>query len=117
MSEPFMGIQMGSHTVFDEDLEKMLDVLQETAGINVVIPYATTYADVMRGRLPGALAPDHGVTAKDPRTRNTTRVWFAAPRAVLRRHVPAPRRRPRAGRARRPGRLCALDRAACGAGE
>jgi hypothetical protein len=76
MGEPFMGIQMGSHTVFDEDLERMLDTLQETAGINAVIPYATTYADVMRGRLPGALAPDHGVTPRDPRTRDTTRVWF-----------------------------------------
>ena len=39
----FLGVQLGSHSVFDEGVDHCLDVLQERGGINAVFAYATTY--------------------------------------------------------------------------
>jgi hypothetical protein len=76
MSRAFLGVQLGSHSIFDEGIDHCLDVLQETAGINAVFVYATTYQGFAKGRNPGALASDHGVPVKDPRQRDLTQVWF-----------------------------------------
>jgi hypothetical protein len=40
MSDKFMGVQLGSHTVFDEGADQCLDTLQKTAGINAVFVYS-----------------------------------------------------------------------------
>jgi hypothetical protein len=71
-----LGIQLGSHSVFDEGADHVLDILQETAGINAVFAYATTYQGFARGRDIEALAPDHGVERRNPRDRDLTEVWF-----------------------------------------
>jgi hypothetical protein len=76
MSDKFMGVQLGSHSVFDEGVEHCLDTLQETANINAVFAYATTYQGFAKERRLGALAHDHGAPLRDPAARNLTRVWF-----------------------------------------
>ena len=43
-SARFVGIQMGPHTMLDEGIERTLDLVQETAAVNVVMPEV-----VMRG--------------------------------------------------------------------
>ena len=73
--EPFVGVQLGAHSVFDEGADNCLDLLQETAGVNAVMVYTHTYQGFARGRKPGALANDHGSTPPDPGTRDMTRVW------------------------------------------
>src|SRR5262245_16843956 len=40
---PFVGIQMGPHTILDEGIEHTLDLIQETAAINAVMPYSHGY--------------------------------------------------------------------------
>ncbi len=76
MKEKFLGIQLGSHSVLDEGADHCLDVLQETAGINTVFVYATTYQGFAKERHPDVISPDHGVPVRDPRERDLTRVWF-----------------------------------------
>jgi len=39
----FAGIQMGPHTILDEGIERTLDLIAETAGINAVMPYSHAY--------------------------------------------------------------------------
>ena len=72
----FLGVQLGSHSVFDEGPDHCLDILQEHGGINAVFAYATTYQGFSKGRHLGALAPDHGVPPRDSSQRELTRVWF-----------------------------------------
>lgn len=72
----FIGVQLGSHSVFDEGPDHCLDILQEHGGINAVFAYATTYQGFSKGRTLGALAPDHGVPPKDGSNRELTQVWF-----------------------------------------
>lgn len=76
MKEKFIGVQLGSHSVFDEGAEHCLDVLQETAGINAVFVYATTYQGFAKERDPDVISPDHDTPVRDPRDRDLTRVWF-----------------------------------------
>lgn len=71
----FVGVQLGSHSVFDEGADHCLDVLRETAGVNAVFVYAMTYQGFSKGRALGALAPDHGVPLRAPGDRETTEVW------------------------------------------
>ena len=75
MSEPFVGVQLGAHSVFDEGADHALDLLQETAGINAVLVYSHTYQGFAKERAVTALAPDHGVPVRDPASRNLPRVW------------------------------------------
>ena len=95
MSVKFMGVQLGSHSVFDEGADRCLDLLQETAGINAVFAYSTTYQGFAKGRSLGALAADHGVAPKLPSARNLTDVWFQPHEqyyagTILRHRRPAP---------------------------
>jgi hypothetical protein len=76
MNEPSLGVQLGSRSIFDEGIDRVLDNLQETAGINAVFVYATTYQGFARGRTPEALADDHGLAAPDARNRDLTTCWF-----------------------------------------
>ena len=77
MSKPFLGVQLGSHSVYDEGADHCLDTLQKTAGVNAVFVYAQMYhAGFARGRKLAALAQDHGVKPRDPSNREMTRLWF-----------------------------------------
>lgn len=69
----FNGIQMGPHTILDEGIDRCLDLIQETAGINCVIVYSHTYGDIRKP--PQFLATDHGVPPREMRNRNLPAVW------------------------------------------
>jgi hypothetical protein len=74
----FAGIQMGPHSMLDEGIDRVLDRLQNEAGLNSVMVYTHTYytADgIRRKRVPAVLAPDHGVPVRDLNTRNLPYVW------------------------------------------
>jgi hypothetical protein len=76
MAEKFMGVQLGSHTVFDEGVDHSLDVLQNEGGINAVFVYTHMHHHgFSTGRNIGALADDHGVPVKDPEQRRLTMIW------------------------------------------
>lgn len=69
----FNGIQMGPHTMLDEGIERTLDLIVETAGVNVVMPYSHAY----NGALIKALRDraDHGVPLTDNAGRRFPLVW------------------------------------------
>jgi hypothetical protein len=70
----FNGIQMGPHTMLDEGIERVLDLIQETAAINAVMVYSHTYhADIRKP--PQMLATDHGVSSREMRGRSLPDVW------------------------------------------
>lgn len=64
MSETFVGIQIGAISFVDEGVEQVLDVLQETAGVNALFISALSWS---RGNAGRALYgfPDHGVPEPD----------------------------------------------------
>jgi hypothetical protein len=64
---PFVGIQMSPHTMLDEGIEPCLDLIQETAGINAVLPYSHAFHGDLR-KPARALATDHG---KPPRVNRS----------------------------------------------
>jgi hypothetical protein len=69
----FNGIQMGPHTMLDEGIERTLDLIAETAGVNVVMPYSHGYNNgfvkALRDRA------DHGVPLTDNTGRRFPMVW------------------------------------------
>jgi len=75
MPDTFVGVQLGSHSVFDEGVDHCLDLLQETAGVNAVFVYSHTNQGFFQARSLGALAADHGVPLRDPSTRQLTNIW------------------------------------------
>ena len=66
-NSPFVGIQMSPHTMLDEGIERCLDLIQDTAGINAVMPYSHAFHGDLRKPL-AWLAPDHGVAPKGNRS-------------------------------------------------
>jgi hypothetical protein len=73
---PFIGVQLGSHSVFDEGAEHCLDLLQRTGRINAVIVYSHSYQNGFSNhRTIHALADDHGIPVRDPSQRNLTGVF------------------------------------------
>ena len=56
-----IGIQVGAVSFVDEGTEKVLDVLQERAGVNTLFLAVFTYGRGIAGRqIPGQPLPDHG---------------------------------------------------------
>jgi hypothetical protein len=67
------GIQMGPHTIFDEGIERTLDLIGETAAINTVMPYSHAYnAGLVK---PLRARADHGVPLTDNLGRRFPLVW------------------------------------------
>lgn len=64
---PFVGIQMGPHTILDEGIERCLDLIQDTAAVNAVMVYSHAFHGDLRKPLQ-FLAPDHGVAPRANRT-------------------------------------------------
>jgi hypothetical protein len=62
--------------VFDEGVERCLDNLKSTAGVNNVMVFTHTYVAAGKNRQPEALASDHGIEQPDPRYRDLTSVWI-----------------------------------------
>src|ERR1700723_4806690 len=60
-SSKMIGIQVGAIWFVDEGTEKVLDVLQERAGVNTLFLAVFTYGRGIAGRqIPGQPLPDHG---------------------------------------------------------
>ncbi len=72
---PFNGIQMGAHTILDEGFEPCLDLIQDTARINCVMVYSSTYHSDVR-KPPQLQATDHGVPPRPTIGRKLPKVWF-----------------------------------------
>jgi hypothetical protein len=66
-SAPFVGIQMGPHTMLDEGIEPCLDLIQQTAGVNAVFTYSHAFHADLR-KPARVLAPDHGTPPRDNRS-------------------------------------------------
>jgi hypothetical protein len=77
-SPKWVGIQIGPHSLYDEGIERVLDLLQESAGVNTLLVYSHTYYtadDIRLKRSPGVLATDHGVPVRDIGARDLPYVW------------------------------------------
>jgi hypothetical protein len=59
MASPFIGVQLGSHSIFDEGVDHVLDVLQQKARINTLLLYNHAYQRFAQNRPAEGLA-DHG---------------------------------------------------------
>ncbi|MHB8607606.1 MAG: hypothetical protein ACYDCG_04800 [Candidatus Acidiferrales bacterium] len=65
-TKKFVAIQIGGRSFVDEGVEKVLDVLSEKGGVNVLMPTVFTYGRGLAGRqIPGQPLPDHGVRECD----------------------------------------------------
>jgi hypothetical protein len=69
-----VGMQMGPHTMLDEGVEHVLDLIRETAAIDTVFVYSHSYGGDLKKQL-NVLATDHGMPPKDQRSRNLPNVW------------------------------------------
>lgn len=68
-SEKLIGIQIGAVSFTDEGVEKVLDILQERAGVNALMLASFTYGRGIAGRqVPGQPLPDHGAQEYDTKT-------------------------------------------------
>jgi len=68
-SKHMIGIQVGAVSFLDEGTEKVLDVLQERAGVNTLFLATFTYGRGIAGRqVPGQPLPDHGKQEYDTDT-------------------------------------------------
>src|ERR1700761_1173753 len=64
--EPFVAIQIGARSFVDEGVDKCLDTLRETGGVNVVMAAVFPYGTGLAGRQGrDEPLPDHGVQAYD----------------------------------------------------
>ncbi|MGO9892730.1 MAG: hypothetical protein ACLPX8_00750 [Bryobacteraceae bacterium] len=64
-----IGIQVGAVSFVDEGVEKVLDIFQESAGINTLFLATFTYGRGIAGRqIPGQTLPDHGKQEHDTDT-------------------------------------------------
>jgi hypothetical protein len=69
----FVGIQMGPHTMLDEGIEHTLDLIQETAAVNAVMPYSHGYNGAFIKPLRSRA--NHGVPLTDNAARKFPLVW------------------------------------------
>jgi len=66
LRENLIGIQIGAVSFVDEGVEKVLDSLQQRAGVNVLMLAVFTYGRGIAGRqIPGQPLPDHGAQQYD----------------------------------------------------
>jgi len=72
-SPRIVGIQMGPHTMLDEGIERTLDLVQEAAAVNVVMPYSHGYNGAFVKPL--RARADHGVPLVDNTGRKFPLVW------------------------------------------
>jgi len=85
-SLPFVGIQVGPHTLFDEGIDHALDFIQTTSAANALIVYSHTYYGGGNRAPIERLAQDHGVPLQGQPGDPLPRVW-AKPRESFYRHT------------------------------
>jgi hypothetical protein len=74
-TRPFVGVQIHPFSSYDEGPERVLDLLQETAGVNALLIYSHLYA-ADQSVPKEVLAHDHpGFTPVEPKQRRYRRVW------------------------------------------
>ena len=74
-TQPFIGLQIHPFSFYDEGPERVLDLLQETAGVNALLIYSHLYA-ADQSVPKEVLAHDHpGFTPVEPKQRRYRRVW------------------------------------------
>jgi hypothetical protein len=71
---PVIGIQMGPHTMLDEGIEHVLDLIRETAAVNAVLIYSHSFHGDLRKPI-RFLADDHGVLLKETQNRSFPSIW------------------------------------------
>ncbi len=71
---PLIGIQMGPHTMLEEGIEHVLDLIKNTAAVNTVLVYSHTYHSYLDKPL-SWLVPDHGTPLKKLKGRRFPSVW------------------------------------------
>lgn len=74
MSQPFVGVQLGSHSVFDEGVDHVLDTLQQNARVNTLLLYSHAYQRFAQRRPTEGLA-DHGRGVRDKTHQAVGHVW------------------------------------------
>jgi len=70
---PFVGIQMGPHTILDEGIDHTLDLIQSATAVNAVMPYSHGYNNAFVKPLRDRA--DHGVPLTDNARRRFPLVW------------------------------------------
>lgn len=70
----FNAIQMGPHSLCDEGIDHVLDLIQDSAAINTVMVYSHMYHGGY-GKPMAMFAPDHGVAPRDTQRRKLPLVW------------------------------------------
>jgi hypothetical protein len=73
-ADPLVGIQMSPHTMLDQGIDICLDFIQETAAINMVMPYTHAFHTRTLGKPLNQLATDHPTPPRDFRNR-VPAVW------------------------------------------
>jgi hypothetical protein len=74
-TRPFVGLQIHPFSFYDEGPEKVLDLLQDTAGVNALFIYSHLYA-ADQSVPKEVLAHDHlGFVPRDPKQRRYRHVW------------------------------------------
>lgn len=74
-AERFVGVQIHPFSFYDEGLEQVLELLQETAGVNALLIYTHLYA-ADQSMPKDVLAHDHpGFTPVDPQQRKYRKIW------------------------------------------
>ncbi len=70
----FNAVQIQPFSFYDEGIPRVLDLLQETAGINALLVYSHLY-NAGTDSPKDVLADDHGVPVRDPKGRVHRKVW------------------------------------------
>src|SRR5215469_2369863 len=74
LADRFNAIQMGPHSLCDEGIDHVLDLIADSAAVNTVMVYSHIYHGGY-GKPLAWFAPDHGVTPRDTRNRKLPIVW------------------------------------------
>lgn len=77
MALPFVGVQLGSHSVFDEGVDHVLDTLQTKARVNTLLLYNYAYQRFAQNRPAGGLA-DHGRGTRSADRQAVGHAWVPA---------------------------------------
>lgn len=72
-SGPFVGIQLGTHSLLSEGIEWVLDFLQEKGAIETLITYSHAYYGA--DSRPDSVLADHGKGIISFKNRNFPKVW------------------------------------------
>jgi hypothetical protein len=73
MKDPFVGIQLGTHSLLSEGIEWVLDLMKEKGEINTLITYSHSYYGA--DSRPDSVLADHGKGVQSFRNRNFPKVW------------------------------------------